>query len=102
MYQGDQYPVPVYITSQGTYLDLSEISTVEITLHNITKRYPDEITYDSDMGAFLMPITQEESFSFPVKKRLYAQSRVLYNDGTVYATTPIDFFIGESLSKEEL
>lgn len=102
MYQGDQYPVLIYITNQGTYLDLSEINTVEITLHNITKRYPGEVTYDSDTGAFLMPITQEESFSLPIKKRLYAQSRVLYNDGTVYATEPIDFFIGESLSKEEL
>ena len=102
MYQGDQYSIPVYVTSQGTYLDLSEISTVEITLHNITKKYPGEVTYDSDSGAFLFPMTQKESFSLPKKKRLYAQSRIMYNDGTIYGTDPVDFFVGESLSKEEL
>ena len=102
MYQGDQYPIPVYITEQGTYLDLSEIKVVEITLHNITKKYPGEITYDSDSGAFIMPITQKESFSLPTKKRLYAQSRIYYTNGTIFATEPVDFFMGESLSKEEL
>jgi len=102
VYQGDQYSIPIYITSQGTYLDLSEISAVEITLHNITKKYPGEVTYDSNSGAFLMPITQKESFSMPTKKRLYAQARILYSDGTVFGTDPLDFFIGESLSKEEL
>lgn len=102
MYQGDQYYIPVYITAQGTYLDLSEIREVEITLHNITKKHPDEVNYDADMGAFLFPITQKESFSLPTKKRLYGQSRIHYNDGTIYATDPVDFFVGESLSKEEL
>lgn len=102
MYQGDQYSIPVYITSQGTHLDISNISAVEITIHNIVKKYPNEISYDIDSGAFLFPITQQETFSLPKKKRLYAQSRVMYNDGTIYGTNPIDFFVGESLSKEEL
>lgn len=102
MYQGDQYSIPVYITTQGTYLDLSNISKVEITIHNITKEYPGEVSYDSSLGAFLFPMTQKESFSMPIKKRLYAQARILYGDGTVYGTDPVDFFIGESLSKEEL
>lgn len=102
MFQGDQYPVPVYITDKGTYLDLDNVVKVEITLHNITKLYPDEVVYDNETGAFLMPISQAESFSLPTKKRLYAQSRIVYNDGTIYATDRLDFFIGESLSKEEL
>lgn len=102
MFQGDQYLIPVYITAQGTYLDLSNISKVEITIHNVTKEYPGEVSYDPSSGAFLFPMTQKESFSMPSKKRLYAQSRIYYNNDTVFGTDPIDFFIGESLSKEEL
>lgn len=102
MYQGDQYSIPVYITVEGVNLDLTRVCEVEITLHNITKKYPDEVIYDNSLGAFLMPITQNESFSLPTKKRLYAQSRIYYNDGTIFSTDPIDFFIGKSLSKEEL
>ena len=59
--QGDQYHISMAIKFNGETVDISKVEKVEITLHNKTKLYPEEITYSD--GVFLYPVTQEETFS---------------------------------------
>ena len=54
--QGDQYHISMAIKFNGETVDISKIEKVEITLHNKTKLYPEEITYSD--GVFLYTVTQ--------------------------------------------
>lgn len=78
--QGDAYPIPAklflnkeQITSD--YIDL--IAKVEFMLdERIRKVYPDDVPFADD--AFLIPLTQEESFSFFPGETVYMDARIKF------------------------
>ena len=100
--QGDQYYLPIYIKSDGSPLDVDDVSEVEFVLGKIIKTYPDEVSYDSEEGAFLFPITQEETFAMrdiDVKFDV----RVKFKNQSVVGLKPVRTIpMTEALSKEVL
>ena len=62
--QGDQYYIPITITSDGNLLNINDVETVEIAIGNLIKKYPDTIYYDDTENCFLFPVSQNETFAF--------------------------------------
>ena len=87
--QGDAYTVPVGVTVNGNALDVTEVSAVEFMLGGNRKLYPDEVTYDSDTGYFLVPMTQEESFAFEADGQIEVDVRVKFTGGNVIGAKKI-------------
>ena len=96
--QGDQYHISMAIKFNGETVDISKIEKVEITLHNKTKLYPEEITYSD--GVFLYPVAQEETFSLP--RIVEAQVRVKFKNADVFTSPTEQIDVIRSLSKEIL
>lgn len=96
--QGDQYHISMAIKFNGETVDISKVEKVEITLHNKTKLYPEEITYSD--GVFLYPITQEETFLLP--RIVEAQVRVKFKNTDVFTSPTEQIDVIRSLSKEIL
>lgn len=86
MTQGDSYSVPFTLTSNGQALDLTAISLIEFCLGNLTKNYPEVVTYDQSSGKFYIPLTQQETFNFKPDGTEYVQARIKFTDNTVIAT----------------
>lgn len=94
--QGDAYTLAVTLTDEnGTALTPEDVSKVEISIGNVTKQYPDEVTYDD--GAFLMPISETDSHS--MRGILPSQVRVLFPSGEVSSATLGFMYVVASVSK---
>lgn len=64
MMQGDEYKIPFEIEIDGFAANGENVADVEISIGNITKTMSSgAITFDAEQGAFLFPITQNETFS---------------------------------------
>lgn len=96
--QGDQYSIAVAIRFNDEPVDIDKIEKVEITLHNRSKCYPEEVTFSD--GVFLYPITQEETFSLP--RIVEAQVRVKFENGNIFTSPTEQIDVIRSLSKEIL
>lgn len=80
--QGDQYSIPIRIkAADGTIIEPSIVSSVEIMVGFIKKTYPGEITF-SDDDRWLFPLTQEESVKISSFKQP-VQARIKFNGGDV-------------------
>ena len=79
MVQGDAYSIDVTVKNQGEPLAVENVERVEITLLNLTRSYPDEVTYSD--GTFHFPVTQEETFRLPPMCPM--QVRVKFTGGDV-------------------
>lgn len=96
--QGDAYTLAVTLTDEnGTALTSDDVSKVEISIGSITKQYPDEVTYDSESGAFEMPISETDSHS--MSGILPTQVRVLFPSGEVSSATLGFMHVVGSVSK---
>ena len=101
MRQGDAYTLAVTLTDEnGTALTPDDVSKVEISIGDITKQYPDEVTYDDESGVFEMPITETDSHS--MSGILPTQVRVLFPSGEVSSATLGFMHVVASVSKSVL
>lgn len=98
MVQGDAYQIDVEITNEGTVLDPSAVSLVEIALLNLIKTFPGDITWSN--GNFHFPITQAESFSLP--QICPMQVRVKFPSGDVIGSEMQDINVKRSISRAVL
>lgn len=99
MMQGDSWPLEFKINFGGAPIDVTTVEMVEFSLGELLKYYPGEVVYSEEKTAFLVPISQEESFR--LRGRCRAQARVK-RQGVIAG---IDFGvinIIESQSKEVL
>lgn len=96
--QGDQYSIAMAIKFNGEPVDIHNVEKVEITLHNRTKLYPEEVAFSD--GVFLYPVTQEETFSLP--RIVEAQVRIKFKNANVYTSPTKQVDVIRSLSKEIL
>lgn len=97
--QGDQYSIAMKIKLNGEPVDdVSKVEKVEITLHNKTKLYPEEVTFSN--GLFFFPITQEETFSLP--RIVEAQVRIKFKNDETHTSPTEQVDVIRSLSKEIL
>lgn len=99
MMQGDAYSVPVTITAQdGTVITPDMVTCVEITIGNLSRKYPGAVTFDEDTGAWQFPLTQQQTFRLQQGKH-ETQARVVFASGDVFGGRGDTVFVTESLSK---
>jgi hypothetical protein len=98
--QGNTYNLPIRLKLQGTPLHSKDVKRVEFAFGKIIKMYPEQVKFVQD--AFIVPFTQEETFSFNPDKNLKYQARIVFPDGSVKSTPPYPIKINESVSKEVL
>lgn len=99
MMQGDAYSVPVTITAQdGTVVTPDMVTCVEITIGNLSRKYPGAVTFDEDTGAWQFPLTQQQTFRLQQGKH-ETQARVVFASGDVFGGRGDTVFVTESLSK---
>lgn len=103
MMQGDSYNLEVDIVdSDGVAVTDSDVSDVEITIGFLRKTFANgEVSYSKDIGRWLFPITQEESFSLPTNG-VKGQVRVAWKNGGVEGVSLGCVHVHESISKEVL
>lgn len=64
MQQGDQYSIRVCIKKEGVALAPADIVGLKIKVGNIEDSYPaGNISYDSESGKWLFPVTQEQTIA---------------------------------------
>ena len=98
--QGDAYALPVEIMAGEEALDVSSVEAVEFRIGNLRKVYPEEVFYAG--GAFYVPLSQEETFSFRTMADVWFDLRIKYTNGTVQGIEPMKIDVIQSLSREVL
>lgn len=103
MMQGDSYSLDIEILDAfGTAITDAEVSNVEITIGHLRKTYADgEVKYDSSIGAWKFPMTQDETFRYP-PARVRGQVRLVWKNGDVEGITIEGISVKESISREVL
>lgn len=99
--QGDAYDFGVVITLNGGPIDIDLVEKAEMVVGTHRKEYPGELTYDSNSGKFLFPLTQEESFSLCSLPQP-AQIRIKFKTGEVFGGGLGTVNVSPSASKEVL
>lgn len=110
--EGNTYILQVPLTINGDELDIQDVSLVEFMFENIRKIYgtytenniqkTGDVTYDTDEKCFLVPLSQQETFSLTEKQIINYQARVKFNDNSVNGTCVYRGYVAESISKEVL
>ena len=98
--QGNTYQLPVKLSMRGKVIKDTDVKTVEFVFGSIRKCYPEEVSFENDL--FLVFLSQEETFSLSAKASCIYQVRVLFADGSVKGSDPIEVNVGVSASKEVL
>ena len=109
--QGDAYGVPISAKLNGSPLNMADVDTVELTVGDgketlyVRKTYPGEVELREidDKLWLILPITQEETFTFPVSAAVAVDMRVMLSGGAVIGArkmvyvTVLDALSGEVL-----
>ena len=99
MVQGDQYALPITVkTKAGLTITDEDVSKVRIKLGEVDDNYPDgDVTYDSDTGKWLLPLTQEQTLQM---EHVRLQVRVVYPNGDIINSAPQVINVREADIKE--
>ena len=102
--QGDAYGIPLEIKLNGTALAATDVETVEVYVgDSIRKLYPDEITYNETLGSFIVPVTQEETFTLPEGETVRVDVRVQFPGGMVLGVIDeLKVRVADAISEEVL
>lgn len=102
--KGNTYGLPVQLfNSAGVVLGANDVAVVQFVFGKTEKFYGTEdgtVTYDENQQAFIVPLTQEETFAF--SGSIKWQVRVIYGDGAVDGTVPKAENVLESITKTVL
>lgn len=99
MMAGDAYSLPIKISSADGTANASTFADVEVCIGHVRKTLADgEITFDTEQECFLVPLTQEETFS--LRGRAKINIRCKYPSGDVVGIDLGTLDFGPSLSKE--
>ena len=79
--QGDSYQKPFTLrTLDGTLITPEMVTALVLSIGNLSRQYPGDITYAD--GKWLFPLSQAQTFG--MKGMLPVQARVLFKDGSVF------------------
>lgn len=79
--QGDSYQKPFTLrTLDGTLITPEMVTALVLSIGNLSRQYPGDITYVD--GKWLFPLSQAQTFG--MKGMLPVQARVLFQDGSVF------------------
>lgn len=98
--QGNTYELPVKLSYKEGVIDGQMVSEAEFTFGAIRKMYPDEVTYDAERQAFIVPLSQCETFL--LQGNVKYQARVKFTDGAVKGTRIGCSKVYDSISKAVL
>lgn len=99
--QGNTYRYPIQLKMGGKYITDKDVKKIEFSFGDIKKFYPSkDVTFDG--SCFIVSLLQNDTFSLPTMKICKYQARVLFNDDSVKSTTPKEFAVVETESKEVL
>ena len=101
--RGDTYNLQIKIKIDDAYLGEDGVDTIEFMFDDIRKVYSDTsldgVTFDTDH--FIVPFTQEETFSLQDKQARY-QARVKFDTGEVKGSPIKKCNVYDSISREVL
>ena len=98
IYQGNTYNLPLKLTMKGAAIVDTDVKTVEFSLGELVKTYPEQATFDGEK--FILPLTQEETFA--LQKDTSFQIRVHFVDDSVKCTGQRAVKVMPSISKAVL
>lgn len=79
--QGDSYQKPFTLrTLDGTLITPEMVTALVLSIGNLSRQYPGDITYAD--GKWLFPLSQAQTFG--MNGMLPVQARVLFQDGSVF------------------
>lgn len=82
--RGDECALAVRVLLGGQEVAVDDVDTAEFCLgRRLRKLYPGEAEYSASEGAFLLPLTQEETFALPPGAALPLDVRVKFTGGDV-------------------
>ena len=85
--QGDEFLIPLVISLDGTALDDTTVSKVEVTVgHHLRKTWPGDIVWNDEAGWWTVPLTQEETMEFYPGAELSVDVRAKLTIGSVLGT----------------
>ena len=102
--QGDSYKLSIQLCkADKSNLTPTDVNYVEISIGRLTKNSKNgAVTYDSENGLWLFPLTQEEAFNMYPGTPVKAQARVKWLSGDVEGIDLGMVSVYESISKEVL
>ena len=102
MMQGDAYALPIEIQTANGLAKENTFADVEIVIGSIRRTLrKGGLTYDAEQQAFLLPLTQQETFALCTGTKP-GQVRVRTHDGQVFGTSLGAVDVKGSLSREVL
>lgn len=102
--QGDAYGIPLDIQLNGEALTAADVEQVEVFVGDgIRKLYPGQITYSDTLGCFVVPVTQEETFTLPEGETVRVDVRVQFPGGMVLGVVDeLKVKVADAISEEVL
>lgn len=102
MMMGDSYKLPVEISiDDGTTATGETFEEIEFMIGGVRKtKTSGEITYDADDQVFLIPLTQQDTFSLLGNEKV--QIRLKFASGDVIGVELEPEYVAHSMSKEVL
>lgn len=101
MMAGDAYSIPIKINTADGLANASTFVDVEVCVGHVRKTlYDGDITFDSELNAFLVPLTQEETFSLRGRAKVNVRCKLAGGNVIGIDLGTVDF--APSLSKEVL
>lgn len=86
--RGDACALAVHVQLDSQAVDVDSVETAEFCLGGaMRKLYPGEVEYSGQEAAFLLPLTQEETFALPANTALPLDVRVKFTTGEVLGST---------------
>lgn len=90
--------MPVYIEDcEGNPITKDMVTKASFTFGEITKNYGDGGEVSFRDGAWIVPLTEEETFT--LKGTIKWQARFLFNNGLPDGTVPTSEYVYESINK---
>ena len=102
MMRGDAFVLPIKIETDDGIATANNFSEVEVCIGNAIRKTMSsgEITYDAENARFLVPLTQEETFSLSCRTRINVRCK--YENGNVIGRDLGVFEFAPTLSNEVL
>ena len=100
--KGNTYELEWQLTyADGTAINIDEVDVVQFIIDDLSKEYPTDVTYDANKQAFIIKLTQEETYKFEAHG-VDIQVRIKFNDGSVDATDVETVNVKDVLTREIL
>lgn len=99
--QGSSYYLPIKIVgANGTSITGDVVENVSFTIGGLTKGFADGVEFDKEKMAWIIPLTEDETFLF--ENTVEWQARFLFSDGRVDGTIPKTENVYDSINRVKL